>query len=165
MNEVFHLPPHGVFANNLLDPAYPSGDLEEMVQWKNLNSFVARLTSGDFEFGITLPVWQLRFALEEPAVKGPAMECRLWVATGWISRCAGILYGFMTSGTELDDDTARAFRTHELCEDIAPWGLGRWEFWKKRFSELAADVEGLEVDGAIVARITGALESMEAAEK
>lgn len=80
----------------MLDLAYPDAKPEEIAEWKNLNSFVARLTSGDFCFGITFPSWQLRFALEEPAVKGHPMECRPWVATEWISRCAGIIYGYLT---------------------------------------------------------------------
>ena len=41
-----------------------------MTQWKNLNSSFRPTYIGDFDFEITLPVWQLSYALERPAVKG-----------------------------------------------------------------------------------------------
>lgn len=88
------------------------------------------------------------------------MECLLWVATEWMIQCADIIFNWMTSVEELDQGSARALRGGPLCRDIAPLSVERWEFWKERLVALAADAENLEVDSAIVARITEALESM-----
>lgn len=55
--------------------------------------------------------------------------------------------------------------THELCKGVELWSRERWDFWKKRFGELAEDAEGLEVGGDIVVRIKDALKTMEDVEK
>ena len=70
----------------------------------------------------------------------------------------------MTSRAELDKDTARAFKTEELCKDIAPWSLERWEFWRTRFAELVSDAEGIEVERGTVARIADASKIIEIVE-
>lgn len=129
----------------------------------NVNAFIARLTRPDFARWLTLPIWQLRAALEGPPVTGPAMECRLWVASEWITQCADVLFQDMTSGEELDEGAARFLRAGPLCEDAAPPSAERWRFWKKRFEGLAADAESLGVDvkGPVVARIADALERMD----
>lgn len=140
-------------------------DEDELTEWKNWNSFVARLTSPTFSPWLNLPIWQFRDALENETVRGPAMECQLWVATEWITQCAGVIFEFVSEVRELDERTARAYRTDPLCEEgVGPLSVERWAFWRRRLQELAGGVEGLEVDGAIVARITDALESMDAVE-
>ncbi|RDL35973.1 uncharacterized protein BP5553_06585 [Venustampulla echinocandica] len=137
---------------------------EEFAKWKNLNSFVARLTSTGFAPWLHLPIWQLRTALEEPPVEGSAMECRLWVASEWIIYCADPIFKYMTPNEELDEGTARALRTGTLCDGKSPLGVERWGFWKKRFSKFAADASGLKLDSAITGRISNALNIMDAVE-
>lgn len=104
-----------------------------------------------------MPIWQLREALEELPVEGPPMECRLWVASEWIIHCADLLLEQMSSKEEIDEGTARALSIGALCKVERPLSLERWEFWKQRLSELAADAE---TDTA--AHISQALKSMDA---
>ncbi|KAL8904591.1 MAG: hypothetical protein Q9171_006996 [Xanthocarpia ochracea] len=145
------------------DPTYTGEQLsEEFAKWKNLNSFIARLTSTGFAPWLNLPIWQLRMALEESAVKGPAMECRVWVASEWIIQCAYPIFEDLNSKEELDESTARSLRTGPLCDNIPPMSLERWEYWKKRFSELATDASSLGLDSAIGVRISDVLKSMNA---
>lgn len=89
---------------------------EEFPQWKNLNSFVARLTSLGFTPWLNLPIWQLRIALEELLVKGAAMECRVWVASEWMLRCADLSSKDMNSNKELNAGTARSLRVGSLYD-------------------------------------------------
>ncbi len=150
-------------ANGALDPTYTGEQLsEDFAKWKSLNSFIARLTSAGFAPWLNLPIWQLRMALEESPVKGPAMECRLWVASEWIIHCANPIFEDLNSKEELDESTARSLRTGPLCDNIAPMSIERWEYWKKRFSELATDASSLGLDNAIGVRISDALKSMDA---
>ncbi|CAJ2507303.1 Uu.00g084890.m01.CDS01 [Anthostomella pinea] len=138
---------------------------EEFAKWKNLNSFIARLTYTGFAPWLNLPIWQLREALEEPPVKSAAMNCRLWVASEWILHCADVIYEDMKTGSQLGESTARSLRTGSLCDGETPLSLKRWAFWKKRFSELRADADSLGLDRAITTyRMTQALEAMDAVE-
>ncbi|KAL8912921.1 MAG: hypothetical protein Q9172_007401 [Xanthocarpia lactea] len=145
------------------NPTYTGEQLsEDFAKWKSLNTFIARLTSTGFAPWLNLPIWQLKMALEESPVKGPAMECRLWVASEWIIQCAHPIFEDLNSKEELDESTARSLRTGPLCDNIPPMSLERWEYWKKRFSELATDAGSLGLDGAIDIRISDALKSMDA---
>jgi hypothetical protein len=148
---------------DLLDPTEIGEELiEEFARWKNLNSFVARLTSTCFAYWLHFPIWQLRGALEEPPVKGSAMECRIWVASVWIIHCADIIYEDMNSNEKLNENEARAIGTGTLGNDIQPLSVERWEFWKKRFSKLAADAGSLGLGTDIIGKISDALKSMDA---
>jgi len=134
---------------------------EEFAKWKNLNSFIARFMSNQAAIWLNLPVWQLRAALEEQQGKDsrPATECRLWVASEWIIQCAGPIFKEMNSKAELDEYEARVHRTGSLCGS-EPLSIERWEFWRKRFSELVAGV-----DSTVAAHVSDALQSMDAAEE
>ncbi|KAI1497566.1 hypothetical protein F5X99DRAFT_396471 [Biscogniauxia marginata] len=133
----------------------------DFARWKNQNSFAARLTSESYGPWLNFPIWQLRTALEEPPARGPAQECRVWVACEWILRCAEPIYDDMREGGRPD----RARGTGSLCGgDIPDLGLERWEFWKKRFREIAADAENLKLESAIVERISDTLKRMDAVE-
>ena len=90
------------------------------------------------------------------------MECRLWVASEWIISCADLIFKDMSSEEALDEATARALKTGSLCDGIQPRSVERWEFWKKRFSELATDYDSLHSNDAI-AKILDALKSMDVA--
>ncbi|KAI0161952.1 hypothetical protein GGR52DRAFT_561811 [Hypoxylon sp. FL1284] len=145
-----------------LDPAGPAEyneeQLNEMIRWKNLNSFIARLSSNGFVPGMSFPIWQLREALEDPAtgVSKVVMECRIWVACEWIINCANIIFEDMNSKIELDEGSARALRGGPLY-DGKPLSLDRWSFWKRRLSQLSSDMAGSD----ITARIANALDCMD----
>ncbi|KAH8597775.1 hypothetical protein B0O99DRAFT_684487 [Bisporella sp. PMI_857] len=128
---------------------------------KNLNSFIARLTSTGFAPWLNLPIWELREALEEPPEKGPAMACRVWVATEWIIHCADRIFMMMNSKEELDEFSLRSFRLGSLCDEKPVLSVERWEFGKKRFVELAADTGSRGFDSAISGRISDALKIMD----
>jgi hypothetical protein len=144
-----------------LDPTYTGTAVsEEFSKWKNLNSFVARLTKTGYAPWLTLPIWELRAALEEPLAKGPALECRLWVATEWIIYCADPIFKYMNTKGELDVATARSLRAGSLGGSSAPVSVERWEFWKKRFDEFSADASNLELGSEMTGRLVRALECM-----
>ena len=65
------------------------------------------------------------------------MECRLWVASEWIIHCARLIFQDLASEEELDEHAARSLRTGSLCDQIPPMSVERWDYWKKRFSELS----------------------------
>lgn len=94
------------------------------------------------------------------------MQCRLWVAGEWIIHCADLIFEHMNSKERLDKDTARALSIGSLGVDIglSPLSMARWEYWKKRFSELAADAASFGLDSASTERITHVLKSMNAVE-
>ncbi|KAK0703929.1 hypothetical protein B0T26DRAFT_794384 [Lasiosphaeria miniovina] len=122
-------------ADTHLDPTETAEDLaDEFARWRNLNSFVARVTSDEFAPWRNLSVWQLRGALEKtPLANAAAFDTRVWVATEWAIECA---------------DPVLA--------------VERWAFWKARFAELRADAANLGLSAATAARISEALKSMEA---
>ncbi|KAJ3564024.1 hypothetical protein NPX13_g7989 [Xylaria arbuscula] len=107
----------------------------EFTRWKNQNSFVARLTSPFFDPGYAFPLWQLRIALEEPPINGTGQECRLSNQT--------------------------AFKTGSLCRDIPHFSMDRWNFWKRRLAEISADAGNLDLEPAIVTRISDTIKIME----
>ncbi|KAH8197386.1 hypothetical protein TruAng_008445 [Truncatella angustata] len=135
---------------------------EKISQWKNLNSFVARLTSAGFAPWLTFPIWQLREALETPPVKGAQMDCRLWVASEWVVHCAGLLFEISNSKEEFDNDTTRALQPGSLYNDaqIKVWSAERWSLWKKRFSEIIEEAETLNLDTTTTDHISEAQKSM-----
>ncbi|KAI1758785.1 hypothetical protein GGR53DRAFT_515895 [Hypoxylon sp. FL1150] len=147
------------------DPAGSGEDSEELrkllSRWKNLNSFIARLARNGILPGIMYPIWQLRKALEEPPIRGPALECQIWVASEWILNYADSIFEEMNCKDEVDEDTARILRGGSLYKGKSPLSLERWSFWKNRFSELSANATSLGLDSAITTRISEALKSMD----
>ncbi|KAI0105630.1 hypothetical protein F4776DRAFT_474283 [Hypoxylon sp. NC0597] len=145
-----------------LDPTDDDEALdEEVAKWKNLNSFVARVTATGFAPWLTFPFWQLRTALEEPPVKGLAMNCRLWVACEWVIHCAGIISEEMNSIKDLDESLARSLSGGSLYDGKELLGTERWEFWKRRFSEINADAGKLGLDTAVTKKVVDALKKMD----
>ena len=98
--------------------------------WKNLNSFMSLLISRGLVQQIHLPIWEIRSAIEEPAAKGPLMDCRVWVATEWILNCSDALIKEMKSPNEdLSTDEAGIRGTGKLCDrSVAARSLQRLEF-------------------------------------
>ncbi|KAI0006249.1 hypothetical protein F4779DRAFT_597146 [Xylariaceae sp. FL0662B] len=150
------------------DPAATNIEVEkrEYDQWKYLNSFAARLTTPSFFPWFAFPIWQLRTALEEPPVKGAIQECRVWVACEWIIRCGKVILDEMRLSLSEGNESGNALLTGSLCgDDISQLGDERWDFWKKRLGEIAADAENLKLESAIVERISDTLKIMDAVQK
>ncbi|KAK4142477.1 uncharacterized protein C8A04DRAFT_29926 [Dichotomopilus funicola] len=133
---------------------------EELAKWKNLNSFIARFMTNQTVIWLHLPVWQLRKALEWPLDDSKDItECQLWVASEWLIHCAGPIFKEMSSNPpDLDPSDAGSFRTGPLC-DAEPLSVERWQFWRKRLSDVATDVSA-----GVAGHANEALRSMDAAE-
>ncbi len=107
-----------------------------------------------------LPVWQFMKALEEPLDDSTDItECELWVASEWLIHCAGPIFKEMSlEAPNLGESDAGAFTTGPLC-DAEPLSVERWQFWRKRLSDLAAGVSA-----GVAGHVEEALRSMNAAE-
>ncbi len=139
---------------------------DDFARRMSLNSFVAQLTSDDFAPWLSLPIWQLRDALEEPPVEGPEMECRLWVACEWVLRCAGLIYADMDEKEPLSEDLARALQGGTLWKDKPARSRERWLFWKKRLAGFVGDAGRLGLtEDLVVGRLSEALKTMDTVEK
>ncbi len=136
-------------------------EIEQLERRKNLNSFVARVSSKDYFPWVMYPIWELRDALENSPVLSPQMECQIWVVTEWIIHCADQIFNFVCSGEKFDERDRRAFAKGRLC-DCEPDSLERWGFWKKRFFELAIDVGTYKLGSETTGRIYEALKIMDA---
>ncbi len=134
----------------------------DTTEWKNLNGFVARIMAGGYGLAIEFPIWELRASLEEPSVSRWAMECRLWVASEWILRHSDGLFRRVKAKEVLSEDDSWSLRGGSLVKGIAPLSLERWEFWKQRLSECAADARFLGIGSAITDRIADALKEIAA---
>lgn len=133
---------------------------EDFEQWKNQNSFAARITSPSYSLWLNFPVNQLREALEEPLIEGKkSNETSLWVACEWILRCGQLIFDLLRSQKEMKD----SLRPGSLCSlEIDLLGTGRWEFWTKRFREVLYEAETLELENSIVERISETVKMMDA---
>ena len=88
-------------------------------------------------------------------MKGPAMECQIWVATEWIIRCADAIFEDISSGEELKEGTARFLRTGPLYEDFSPLSVERWGFWKERLRPLSRMLRSWDSTGTLLRRLRG----------
>ncbi|KAK4182290.1 hypothetical protein QBC35DRAFT_510256 [Podospora australis] len=156
------------------EPRYVNGyDSPQFLQgYRNLNSFLAHLSLLVDRIPWTrFAIDQLRIALEEEPdelADAAAVECKLWVATEWIIHGAEtlrwLIRDFEHSGEELDDDGEnRTFRKGPLVPECKSLGSDRWNFWKKRFAEIASG-NGGELDAATIERVKTAWEIMESEE-
>ncbi|KAK6528501.1 hypothetical protein TWF281_009742 [Arthrobotrys megalospora] len=144
------------------DFAGPEEDpIQRYFKWKNLNSFVARLTSEQYNPWFNLPIWQLRTALEYAPIRGAAMDTRIWVASEWILQCGKLVFEQMTSGNELDEESAAILETGTLSTTDKALSLERWQFWRDRFLFLSGSGSDLDLDAAVVQRARLAAQKMD----
>ncbi|KAI5458918.1 hypothetical protein BGZ63DRAFT_455783 [Mariannaea sp. PMI_226] len=131
---------------------------EVLVKWRNFNSFLARFSSPEFAPWLSFSIWQLQEALEEPPAEEQSLtDCRVWVASEWIIRCTNLLHEVMHDKREID---LAAKKPGTLCNDVPPQSIERWEFWKKRLSEIVADPSSWGLETATTKKALEALNAM-----
>ncbi|KAK3292223.1 uncharacterized protein B0H64DRAFT_224573 [Chaetomium fimeti] len=131
------------------DPDDDDYDPEDLEAWKSFNSFASQLLSDDLPRWIVLPYWVIRAALETPLPQDPdVFECRLWVATEWLTRCGQLVRREMGSTEPLSEQSRASIAPGPLCEGVPPLGPERWEFWRSRLIELASAQPPAGEDGA-----------------
>lgn len=136
-----------------MTPGYYSQD--DVAEWKNLNSFLARLTStmtGCIEWA-SLPVYEISKGLERPLenLDVQVVDCRIWICTEWIL-CAGpSLCGILCgeANKEEADQTGRqsigpTLATGPLAKGLPAQSKERWDFWTERLTDLAEKYEELK---------------------
>jgi hypothetical protein len=142
---------------------------EDLDTWKRFNSFASQLLSDEFTPWIVLPYWEIGAALEMPLPQDPAVfECKLWVATEWLTRCGQLLLRDMGSAEALGERAQASIAPGPLCEGVAPQSLERWDFWRSRLTEIAsaqpqAGENGTWEDGTSLGRIAQAIAVMDEA--
>ncbi|KAM3073608.1 hypothetical protein ACMFMF_006811 [Clarireedia jacksonii] len=108
----------------------------------------------------------IRDALEKAIIIGharlPCLETQLWMATEFIWRNGKFIYTKLTTSPDINREDARPYDPGELCSDIHPFGLERWEFWQKRLIEISADAEKFQLSSSMVARLVEVLKHMDA---
>ncbi|KAI1346374.1 hypothetical protein F5Y01DRAFT_319814 [Xylaria sp. FL0043] len=129
-------------------------------KWKSLNSFAARIAAAQIQEWEGFAFWSLREALEKQPTP-EKIECLVWVASEWIIRCGRLL---LEALKDPSDDDHRSIAVGPLCSDLSPVGMERWQFWKKRFTDIASPDNNLGINSATSEHISLALDSMAAAE-
>jgi hypothetical protein len=108
-------------------------------EWRNVNSFIARLTSHGFDGLVYLGIMELTAVLEEPAKRGPVMDCWAWAAAEWVISSSDVLRQYITNPEKkAGPNDPAAPETGELCKDIDAQSMERWNFWKAKFGEILA---------------------------
>ncbi|KAK4099128.1 hypothetical protein N658DRAFT_508970 [Parathielavia hyrcaniae] len=135
---------------------------KDLDTWKRFNSFASQLLRDDFTPWIVLPYWEIGAALETPLPQDSAiLECKLWVATEWLTRCGQLLRRDMASAEALGERAQASIAPGPLCEGVSPQSPEQWEFWRSRLAELTraqplAEKDGAGEDGAGQAVLGGA---------
>ncbi|CAI6081807.1 unnamed protein product [Clonostachys chloroleuca] len=141
-----------------LDPNYPP-ETDVLERWKNLNSFLARLPGDDSIFFVRLGLGQVGGALEvvppESDSQLPLTECKIWAGTEWIIHCGRRIFKAVTSKDSPENTIPDP---GPLLGDIPKQSNERWEFWKKRLTQIAGDYP------TTANRIQQALDAMKEAE-
>lgn len=123
-------------------------------EWLNLNSFMARLHDNQTGWG-KFPIWELRDGLESPlSLKDnmPTPNTRVRVAIEWILRssCRLLLDSLMHNYSDYHESpsTGYPYSCGPLYSGTSGCSLERWCFWKRRLSEIKAEV-GEDLHSAI----------------
>ncbi|KAK6812549.1 hypothetical protein RU639_011692 [Aspergillus parasiticus] len=105
---------------------------EQIKEWINLNSFVARLLSISLAPWTVLGVWALRDALEEES-SGRKVKCDIAVAKEWLQHGGPVLRQ-QTMAAENKEE--RIMAGGSLYQGPAKLCPERWNFWKERLSQI-----------------------------
>ncbi|KAF3062431.1 hypothetical protein GL218_03833 [Daldinia childiae] len=115
-------------------------------EWLNLNSFMARIHDNQTGWG-KFPIWELHDGLESPLSPQeykPTPDTRVRVAIEWILRssCRLLLDSLLHSYSDYPEgpDKGYPYRCGPLYSGVSGCSLERWCFWKRRLSEIKAEV-------------------------
>lgn len=138
-------------------------DEEDVLRWKCMNSFWARFMKESYIWD-QRPLGECRRAFEEPDEKGPPMETRLWGATEWIIRCAGLWTRELAAISELDDFSRGWYGVGSLVKGtggVHIFSRERWAFWRKRLLEIKANWASYELDEVTPERVDKAVQVLD----
>lgn len=124
-------------------------------EWVSLNSFAARLLAIPSITWVNFAVWTMRDALENRGDDKDIGTMHVDAAAEWVLHAGKELVGYATSTNQSEE---RALAGGKLYYGPAKICAERWEFWKKRFGEVA-EAPG---DDRVGAKAKKAQESMEA---
>lgn len=130
-----------------------SPDGEKAQKWLNLNSFAARVLNKRLVKWTNFAIWGLRGALEEPSQSKPIMNHNLMTASEWILQGGEELFRQLSEDLAAEED--RSTQPGSLFTAKAGLRRERWNFWKKRFSEVSE-----QVDENVRERVRRAVEKM-----
>ncbi|PLN85829.1 hypothetical protein BDW42DRAFT_190591 [Aspergillus taichungensis] len=128
---------------------------ETRTEWVNLNSFAARLLASLSVTWVNFAVWTMRDALENRGDDKDISTMHVDAATEWVLHAGKELVGCATSTNQNEE---RALAGGKLYHGPAKMCAERWDFWKKRFGEVA-EAPG---DDRVKAKAKKAQEAMEA---
>jgi hypothetical protein len=60
-----------------------------------------------------------------------------------------------------EESIAKAIQTGPLCNDLPPWSLDRWKFWKTRFREIADNGEDFALSSSVRGRAAESVKVMQ----
>lgn len=163
----------------------------DVTQWRALHSFSARIDETVWKPSYAChPIQLIREALEWPLtlpknlkhpehIEGHRRAMVIWASAEWIIHIGDILFERMaTRGVSdrrncklteadqriYDEAIARMIRPGALCRDVPHFSVERWQFWKKRFPEVAAQLDP-EGNRATIAHVADAVKRMDAIEE
>jgi len=155
-------------ADSKQDPTFEWHPEEEdnytLGQWRNLNSFVARLFGSGVIVWENFPIWQLRKGLEDDLTQAKgdcspadAVDNRVAVASEWLIHAGpALLQLCLLDRQDLDEDLRRSARVGVHFHGHPGFNLERWGFWKRRLEELHSTGSG------VAPSVEQAIESMRA---
>lgn len=82
----------------------------------------------------------------------------------WMQYCGPLVFRHMTSGQNLYSYDKNEYRTGNLWPDREPLSVERWQHWKTRLVEIAADASNLELQKETTDQIADVLRVFEAVE-
>jgi hypothetical protein len=111
--------------------------------WKNVNSFLAKISSAELTPCLCYGFDQIQQALEKPppdgGYEGPWAASMLWIASEWIEQCGSLIFTMMDH--KKDHALSREVPTDvdSLYKNLPPHSIERWTFWKSQLLRIATD--------------------------
>ncbi|KAJ5688550.1 hypothetical protein N7462_002942 [Penicillium macrosclerotiorum] len=113
-----------------------SGNAEEIAQWINQNSFMARLVGEGLLDWTNLVIWMMREALEESPSQGQSSaDCYVLVVGEWMTYAGEVIF-HQVNDEHLTEQQQRMTKGGSLYRGNAGLCRERWDFWRTRLGEL-----------------------------
>lgn len=117
----------------------------EIHAWTNLNYFLARLTESEVHTFYMYAIWAMRDALEEKADPPKAWyDAHVPAAAAWVFALGSQLYAREEDLTPKNEYEGNPARGGALWTGGSEFSKARWDFWKRRFKEVAEEEEASE---------------------